>query len=293
MIAACVGKLAGPSANFDFVAMADPTIAVGVAVVTPSQVTLSDITVSEVLDEAQRLGEPRFVLKDYESSYFLWRRTAEEIVTRCDAAGTEVRDMLTAKLTEAAEAYGAKPRDAAWLLRDAFEQLNSKGAATRKVMLEGMPDVVAILAEGYPVLARPEQYPRGSIPLKLSTLRGAIAMATKVGKGTYDEGNHEGATYVLARAVGEMMEHVVQESAGGPDALSTLQQLHAEAQALAVEADNDGAATGMLRGLAQLASAETNPAMREGMKNPNRFLMEDGFPEGKASGGGGGCCVVA
>jgi hypothetical protein len=284
----------------------------GVAVdgVAVMGVEVAERTVAEVIGDAQRLGEqlgdPLYNTGDLACVYFLYRRTAEEIVARCGASGQSVRDALQKALVEAAEQYGsgasaATIRDAAETMRLMFKDMNSKGGATRSVLLGAMPSVGSLLAEGYPELARSEDYPKGSIKTKLTTLRGAIAQTTKETKHIVDKGNELGAYYVLGKAIDDMVAHL---GDGGSDAQAAqaLRDLRARGDAKA-SGGVGGARTAvseMLQGLVALSRAPINPSLSAGVTNPFKFTTEAGFPgddgddDGNGGGGGGGgCCVVA
>jgi hypothetical protein len=137
----------------------------GVAVdgVAVMGVEVAERTVAEVIGDAQRLGEqlgdPLYNTGDLACVYFLYRRTAEEIVARCGASGQSVRDALQKALAEAAKQHrkgvsAARIRAAAETMKRMFNLMSSKAGATRSVMLGAMPSVGSLLAEGYPELAR-------------------------------------------------------------------------------------------------------------------------------------------
>ena len=250
----------------------------------------TDRTVAELCGEVKRLAEVHAA--DDACCYFLYRRTAEEMVVRCDKRAKGVRDALTVALTESnAQNASTHVRDAAETLRQVFCDLCSKSAGMRAVVLESMPEPGTLLAERYAELTRSDDYPRGSVKRKMSTLRGAIAMATKCAKPTHDEGNYAGAYYVLCRSVDEMASHLV-PGAESESALEALRQLRAKADQLVDASAPSEAVLEMLRLMRELASREGNPGLSEGLPDPLLYMMEDDFPEGKRA-GGGGCCVVA
>ena len=154
-----------------------------------------------------------------------------------------------------------------------------------------MPEPTTLLAERYAELTRCDDYPRGSVRIKMSTLRGAIAMATKCAKPTHDEGNYAGAYYVLCRSVDEMASHLVPGADSEP-ALEALRQLRAKAEELVAARAPSEAVLEMLRLMRELANRQGNPGLSEGLPDPLLYMMDDDFPEGRKA-GGGGCCVIA
>ena len=250
----------------------------------------TDRTVAELCGEVKRLAEVHAA--DAACCYFLYRRTAEEMVVRCDKRAKGVRDALTVALTESnAQSSSTHVRDAAETLRQVFYELSSKGTGMRAVVLESMPEPTTLLAERYAELTRCDDYPRGSVRIKMSTLRGAIAMATKCAKPTHDEGNYAGAYYVLCRSVDEMASHLVPGADSEP-ALEALRQLRAKAEELVAARAPSEAVLEMLRLMRELANRQGNPGLSEGLPDPLLYMMDDDFPEDRKA-GGGGCCVIA
>ena len=250
-------------------------------------------TVAEVIGEAKRLSEPFHSEGNYFCSYFIMRRTAEEIVVRCGPGGSVVvRDRLKPALIEASTQDSAGlTRDASQTMRQALTELYSKEGATRQVVLEGMPEPAALFAEGYPELARAEQFPRGSLAMKLSTLRGAIALMIQVAKSQLEDGNPAGALFILTRSIQDVVLHL---EAQHTTQLDILREIRSQGESLSSGAGNaEVGAKAMIKRLRDLACAETNPQLTQGVSSPVLFATEESFPTlVDRSKGSGGCCLV-
>ena len=252
-------------------------------------------TIAQVITEAKRLGQEllggellqggatsNHDVASLQKVYFLYRRTAEEMVVRIGPEGVSAHDQLKEALTEAAAmSKGGDHLASVYRLQQVFMEMSGKAGATRSVQLDAMPAPSYLLAERYADDALAENYPKGSVEIKLSTLRGAIAMATQVAKKEYDLGNGEGACYILNRAVADMTSHL---DPADPDGAAAI-------EALRMDAPPDKAALELIRALKALANRPSNPSLAAGMKSPVEFMVEPDYPEMEAK--KGGCCLVS
>ena len=251
-------------------------------------------TVAEVFVEAKRLSDPLHSDGNHVCTLFVLRRTAEEIVVRCGPGAAQVvRDRLKPVLVEAsAQEAAGQTAEAVRTLQQAMTELCSRAGATRQVQLDGMPQPSALFAEGYPELARAEDYPRGSAAIKLSTLRGTIAMLIKLSKATLNE-NPSGALFILTRSVQDIVLHM---DAQHTAELSVLHEIRDQGEMLASgEGHSSIGAKAIIKRLRALACHENNPSLAAGMSNPMQFAMDANFPdvEGDETTRAGGCCVLS
>ena len=275
--------------------MAD--IAVGVAVVDGdvTDVANADRTVAAIIGDVKAIcSRHRAELGHEEYVYFMHCRASEEMFARCSNLGAsatdaKVRDTLMATLAEAKEQYGAgQVRDARETLQQCFIEMNSKATGTRAVVIKDMPSVTTLLAEKYPEIARADDYPKGSMKLKMSTVRGAIELCNKTTKNYLDEDkNAAGAAYVLKRAVEEMINHIDPSATLAVDALKVIKT---KAELAHASEDSEVTVKDLMKMLVQVAREEVNPGLSPGMSHPINFATEPAFPD-KAK--GGGCCVIA
>lgn len=257
-------------------------------------------SVDAAIMDAIRIGAPTYNAGDISGCYFMYRRTAEEIVARI--AQPRAAELLKSALLQAAlEAEAGSARRAAWTMRRAFDECLRRRSSLSGEALVNMPSARALFSERSS--ARDASITSitataGRAPLAVvaaggasstTTAKRAIEAAIEIGAPVYNRRNKSGCYYIYKRTAEEMHGRL----ADGPTR-ARIERALARARTLADGAgDDDGAAWAMRRCFDELLAGSANPRL-EGMPTARAIRQEPEFPAGGTGAAvGSSCCVIA
>ena len=113
----------------------------------------------------------------------------------------------------------------------------------------------------------------------------------QVAKSQLEDGNPAGALFILTRSIQDVVLHL---EAQHTTQLDILREIRSQGESLSSGAGNaEVGAKAMIKRLRDLACAETNPQLTQGVSSPVLFATEESFPTlVDRSKGSGGCCLV-
>ena len=254
-----------------------PQVDVTPATVTGQPVMAGVTTVGAAIQEAIHIGAPTYNSGDVAGCYFVYRRTAEEMVSRLETNGAHarVREALIAVLLQAAvEAEAGGPRRAAWTIRHLFDELR-----TSRAQLNGMPTAQCLHGE-YTCASHAESpVPGGDSHAGSTSLKRAISGAISAGAPVYNSGNFAGCYYIYRRVAQEAIRRLGDSSDAKRQLSSAIRRARARADGEGGQrADVDGAAWVLRLCFDQLLTASADPLLSDGMPTARAIKREAEFP---------------
>lgn len=195
-------------------------------------------TLKHAISDAIRIGAPTYNRGDYDGCAFIYRRTMEEIVDRCDDPDVVAR--ITRALNEASTASDRRgsASGAAWVMRRCFDSFRGE---SRNVIIASMVTADDLWAErevatpppfaeqpslpglvgGRPPLrdaglfsARsPGLFSSVGVEHQPASVKAAIRGAISIGAGVYDRGDRAGCAYIYRRTAEEIVADLAGTSA--------------------------------------------------------------------------------